>query len=55
MSDRLPIIPKLPPLSPHDMPGNKAVAMCGECGRVLHQIENYYCMNPRCPVQVRFT
>lgn len=53
MKQQLPIIPKLPPDSPHDLPGNKAVAQCGECGRIIYQIEGYYCMNNRCPVQIR--
>jgi hypothetical protein len=51
--DELPVIPKLPPESPDDRPGNKAVARCGECGRVVYQIEWYSCQNSRCPVQRR--
>ena len=51
--DDLPIIPKLPPDRPEDMPGNKAVARCGECGRVVYQVEGYCCPNSRCPVQLK--
>jgi hypothetical protein len=53
--DNLPVIPKLPPESPFDRPGNKAVAKCGECGRVLYQMDTYCCMNPRCPISPRAT
>lgn len=51
----LPVIPRLPPDHPADLPGNKAVAVCGECGRTIYQIEGYCCMNSRCPVQPRIT
>lgn len=53
--DELPIIPKLPEASPHDRPGNKAVARCGECGRVVYQVEWYSCQNNNCPIQRRPT
>lgn len=49
--DELPVIPKLPPESPYDRPGNKAIARCGECGRVVYQVEWYSCRNNNCPVQ----
>ncbi len=54
LPDDLPVIPKVK-RSPHDLPGNKAVARCGECGRVVYQIEGYCCMRDNCPVQPRFT
>jgi hypothetical protein len=50
---QLPVIPALPPDYPDDLPGNKAVATCGECGRTVYQLESYCCMNARCPVQPR--
>jgi hypothetical protein len=53
--DGLPIIPQLRKPHPEDWPGNPAVAKCGECGRTIHFIENYCCMNARCPVQPKFT
>lgn len=55
MQDDLPVIPKLPQDSPHDLPGNKAMARCGECNRIIYQIEGYCCLNTRCPVQPRIS
>lgn len=56
MHDRLrrnlPVTPKLPPKSPRS---DGAVAICGECGRTVYQMEMYCCMNDRCPVQVKVT
>jgi len=51
----LPVIPKLPESNPHDLVGNPAVAKCGECGRIIHRVEGYCCMNARCPVQPKGT
>ena len=44
----LPVIPRLPP---HQPANDGAVAICGECGRTIYQVEGYYCGNNRCPVQ----
>lgn len=51
----LPVIPPLPPRSPDDRPGNKAIGVCGECGRTVYQIEMYSCSRDRCPIQLRIT
>lgn len=48
----LPVIPKLHPERPRS---DGAVAICGECGRTIYQVEGYCCMNNRCPVQPRIT
>ena len=31
------------------------VAVCGECGREVMQVEGYSCRNDRCPIQPRMT
>jgi hypothetical protein len=49
----IPIIPKLPVDRP-TLP-NQPVAVCGECGRDIYQVEGYYCTNLRCPVQLKIT
>lgn len=54
-SRSLPIIPPLPPYNPEDRPGNKAIAICGQCGRTVHQMEMYSCSQDRCPIQPRIT
>jgi hypothetical protein len=48
----LPVIPRLPDTVPRT---DGAVAVCGECGRTVYQVECYSCGNSRCPVQVRIT
>lgn len=47
----------VPLIPPHDAPKkadpNPVVAICGECGREVHQMEWYYCANGRCPIQIK--
>lgn len=49
----LPVVPRLPDHAPGLPRG--PVAICGECGREIHAVEGYCCMNLRCPVQTVVT
>ena len=49
----VPVIGPLGPKSTRPMSVNPVVAVCGECGREIHQVEGYSCQNGRCPVTLR--
>lgn len=44
----LPVIPRRPP--PRDK-RDDAVAVCGECGKIIRSVEHYCCMNNNCPLK----
>lgn len=47
----VPLIPRLPDHKPFE--SNPIVAVCGQCGRDVYQVEGYYCCNSRCPMQTK--
>jgi hypothetical protein len=50
----VPLIPKLPERR-NTFDPNPVVAVCGECGREVREVEGYWCPIALCPVQVKAT
>lgn len=47
----LPGVPSTPPIYPDNIPENKVVAVCGECGRSIYRLDMYSCKRENCPIQ----
>ena len=51
----VPLIPPIPEKLKDNNDPNPVVAVCGECGRGVRQVEMYCCMNTHCPIQPKVT